>query len=69
MFYNYFITHYPGTIIFSFVLGVDEDNFQCEYPAATRDSGYQAQDKMQPFVWHQCRDLGKLSLCPPCCVS
>lgn len=36
MFYNYFIIHYPSTIIFSFVLGMEEDKFQSEAPAAAR---------------------------------
>lgn len=34
---------------------MNEDNFQQEAPAATRDMGYQAQDQIQPFFQYQCR--------------
>lgn len=60
MFYNYFIIHYPSTIIFSFVLGMEEDKFQLEAAAATKDPGYQAQGKIQPFPPAPCREIASV---------
>lgn len=39
---------------------MEEDKFQSEAPAATKDPGYQAQGKIQPFSPAPCREIASV---------